>query len=96
MSPEFDILQSLAGDASPLETDSSDSDQPTDAPSEPAPPPHPAAMGNASPVRGLGGADDAAMAEGVEPAGQSAGLDEGVAPGSGGAEVTSADGFCET
>ena len=41
MSPEFDILQSLAGDASPLEIDGSDSDQPGDAPSEPAPPPHP-------------------------------------------------------
>ena len=66
MSPDFDIMQSLAGDASPLETDGSDSDQPAGAPSEPAPPPHPAAMGNASPVRGLGGADDSAIAEGVE------------------------------
>ena len=95
MSPELDILQSLAGDTSPLETDGSDSDQPADAPSEPAPPPHPAAMGNASPVRGLGGAEDSAIAEGVEPTGQSAGLDEGVAPGSGGAEVASADGFAK-
>ena len=62
---------------------------------KPAPPPHAAAMGNASPVRGLGGADDSAMAEGLEPAGQSAGLDEGVAPGSGlgGAVVAPADGL---
>ena len=95
MSPDFDILQSLAGDASPLETDGSDSDQRADAPSEPAPPPHLAAMGNASPVRELGGADDSAMAERVEPAGHSAGLDEGVAPGSGRAEVASADGFAK-
>ena len=95
MSPDLAILQSLAGDVSPLETDGSDSDQPADAPDEPAPPPHPAAMGNASPVRGLGGADDSAMAEGLEPAGQSAGLDEGVAPGSGlgGAVVAPADGL---
>ena len=93
MSPDSDILQSLAGDVSSLETDGSDSDQPADAPSEPAHPPHRAAMGNASPVRGLGGADDSAMAERVEPAGHSAGLDEGVAPGSGGAEVASADGY---
>ena len=95
MSPDFEILQSLAGDTSPLETGGSGSDQPADAPSEPAPPPHPAAMGNASPVRGLGGAEDSAMAEGVELAGHSAWLDEGVAPGSGGAEVASADGFAK-
>ena len=81
MSPDFDILQSLAGDASPLETDGSDTDRPADAPGEPAPPPHPAAMGNAIRVQGLGGADDSAMAVGVEPAGVPAGLDEGVAPG---------------
>ena len=31
MSPDFDILQSLVGDASPLETDGSDSDQPAGA-----------------------------------------------------------------
>ena len=95
MSPDLDILQSLAGDASPLETDGSDSDQPDNALSEPAPPPHPAAMGNASPVRGLGGADDSAMAEGVVPAGQSTGLDEGVAPGLGGAVVAPAEGFAK-
>ena len=93
MSPDMDILESLAGDASLLETDGSDSDQPAGTPSEPAPPPHPAAMGNASPVRGLGGADDSAMAEGVEPAGQPTGLDEGVAPGSRGAVVAPADGL---
>ena len=75
MSPDMDILESLAGDASLLETYGSDSDQLAGAPSEPAPPPHPDAMGNASPVRGLGGADDSTMAEGVEPAGQSAGQD---------------------
>ena len=69
MSPDFDILQSLEGDASPLEADGFDSDLPAEAPREPAPPPHPAAMGNANPLRGLGGADDSAMAEGVEPAG---------------------------
>ena len=95
MSPDFDILQSLVGDASPLESNGSDSDQPADAPSEPAPPPHPAAMGNASPVRGLGGADDSAMAEGVEPAGVPTGLDEGVASGSGGAVVAPADGLAK-
>ena len=95
MSPDMDILESLAGDVSLLETDGSDSDQPAGAPSEPAPPPHPAAMGNASPVRGLRGADDSAMAEGVEPAGQSAGLHAGVAPGSGGAVVVLAEGFAK-
>ena len=92
MPPDMDILESLAGDASPSGTEGSDSDLPTDSPSEPAPPPHPAAMGNASPVRGLRGAEDSAMAEGVEPPGNSAGLDEGVATGSGGAVVASADG----
>ena len=95
LSPNFDILQSLAGDASPLEADVSDSDLPAEAPSEPAPPPHPAAMGNASPVRGLGGAKDSAMVEGREPAGGSAGLIEGVAPGSGGAVVAPAHGFAK-
>ena len=35
------------------------------------------------------------MAEGVEPTGHSAGLDEEVAPGSGGAEVASAEGFAK-
>ena len=35
MSPDLDILQSLADDASLLETDGSDSDQPAGAPSEP-------------------------------------------------------------
>ena len=59
MSPDFDILQSMAGDASPLETDG------FDAPSEPAPPPHLAAMGNASPVQGLGGADDSGRGGGA-------------------------------
>ena len=46
-------------------------------------------------MRGFGGAEDSAMAEGVEPAGHSEGLDEGVASGSGGAEVASADGFAK-
>ena len=96
MSPDMDILESLAGYASLLETDGSDSDQPPGALSEPTPPPHPAAMGNASPVRGLGGADESAMAEGVEPAGQSAGLDEGVPPASGGAIGGFRRRFCET
>ena len=95
MSPNMDILESLAGDASLLETDGSDSDQPAGAPSELAPPPHPAARGNASLVRGLGGADDSAMAEGVKPAGQPAGLDEGVAPRSGGPVVAPAEGFAK-
>ena len=40
-------------------------------------------------------AEDSATAEGVEPAAHSAGLDEGAAPGSGGAEVASADGFAK-
>ena len=44
-------------------------------------------MGNASPVRGLGGAADSVMTEGVELVSGIVGLDEGVAPGSGGAEV---------
>ena len=63
LSPDDDILQSLAGDASPLETDGSDSDQPAAKPHEPAPPPHPAAMGN-TPVRRLGGAADSVIIEG--------------------------------
>ena len=50
-------------------------------------------MGNASPVRGLGEADDSVMAEGVEPANRCAGLDEGVALGSMGADVAPADGL---
>ena len=95
ISPDLDILESLAGDASPFGTDGSDSDLPADSPSEPAPSPHHAAMANASPLRGLRRAEDSAMGEEVEPAGQSAGLDEGVAPGSGGAEVASADGFAK-
>ena len=95
MSPDFDILQSLEGDASPLETDGSDSDLPEEESSEPAPPPHPVAMVNAKPVRGLGGAANSAMEEGVEPAGGPAGLDEGVAPGSEGALVAPAAGFLQ-
>ena len=95
MSFDLDILESLAGDASTSRTEGSDSDLPADSPGEPAPPPHPAAMGNASPVRGLRGAEDSAMAKGVEPTGRSTGLDEEVAPGSGGAEMTSADGFAK-
>ena len=94
-SRDYDILQRLVGDASPLESNGSDSDQPAEAPHEPAPPPHPAAMGNASPVRGLGGAADSVMTEGVELVGVSVGLDEGVAPGSAGAEVAPADGFAK-
>ena len=93
MSPDMSILESLAGDASPSGTEGSYSDLPADSPGEPAPPPHPAAMGNASPVRGVRGAEDSAIAEGVEQAGTSAGVDEGVAPGSGGAVVASADSF---
>ena len=46
MSPDMGILESLAGDASPSGAEGSDSDLPADSPSEPAPPPHPAAMGN--------------------------------------------------
>ena len=95
MSPDDDILRSLAGDASPLETDGSASDQPAEAPHEPAPPPHPAAMGNASPVQGLGEAAESVMIEGVELVGGTVGLDEGVAPGSGGAEVAPADDFAK-
>ena len=44
---------------------------------------------------GWGGADDSAMAEGVEPAGKPARLDEGVAPGSGGVVVAPTDAFCK-
>ena len=66
-----------------------------EAPHEPAPPPHLAAVGNASPVRGLGGAADSAMTEGVELVDGTAGLDGEVAPGSGGAEVAPADGFAK-
>ena len=85
------------GDASPLETDGSNSDQPGEAPHEPATPPHPAAMGNANPVRGLGVAADSVMTEGlpVELISGNVGLDEGVVPGSGGAEVAPADGFAK-
>ena len=43
----------------------------------------------------MGGAEDSAIVEEVEPTGHSAGQDEGVAPGSGGAEVDSADGFAK-
>ena len=64
MNPDMNILESLAGDASPSGTEGSDSSLPADSPREPAPPPHPVAMGNASPVRGLRGAEDSAMAEG--------------------------------
>ena len=95
MSPDFDIFQSLASDASLQATDVSDSDLPAEAPHEPAPPP-PAATGNASPVQGLGGADDSAMVEGLEPAGKPAGLDDGVSPGSAGALVAPADGFAKS
>ena len=95
MSPDFDMLQSLAGDASLLETEGSDSELPAEAPHQPAPPPDPAFMGNASPVRGLGGAADSAMAEGGELVDATAGPDEGVAPGSGGAEVVPAEGFAK-
>ena len=94
MSPDFDILQSLASDASLQATDVSDSDLPAEAPHEPAPPP-PAATGNASPVQGLGGADDSAKAEAGELVDTTAGLDEGVAPGSGEAELAPADGFAK-
>ena len=95
MSPDMGILESRAGDASPSGTEGSDLELPADSPSEQAPPSHPAAMGNASPVRGLRGAEDSAMAEGVELTGNSEGLDEGVAPGSGGAVVASADVFAK-
>ena len=54
MSPDFDILQSLAGGAALLETEGSEAGLPAEAPHELAPPPHPAAIGNASPVRGWG------------------------------------------
>ena len=46
-------------------------------------------------VRGLGGAEDSVMTEGVELSGGTAGQDEGVAPGSGGAEVAPAGGFAK-
>ena len=46
-------------------------------------------------MRGLGVAADAAMAEGVELMSVTAGLDEGVVPGSGGAEVAPEHGFAK-
>ena len=66
MYPDQDILRSLVGDASPLGAEGSDSDQPTEPSNEPAPPCHPATMGGAGPMRGLGVAAAFAAAEGVD------------------------------
>ena len=86
--PNHDLLRGLVGDASPKEIDVFDSGLPAEAPHEPAPPPYPTAMGNASPVRGLGVAADSAMTEGVELISATMGLDEGV-------EVDPAYGFAK-
>ena len=61
--------------------------------SEPAPPPHSDAMGSAGLARGMGVAADSGLPEGVGLMGADEGLDEGVAPGSGGAEAAPAGGF---
>ena len=81
------------GDASPLENDGSNSDQSAEAPHEPAPQPLPAAMGNAGPGEGWGLL--LTLRYQVELMSGNLGLDEGVAPGSGGAEVAPADGFAK-
>ena len=70
-------------------------DLPSEAPHETAPPRNPDAIGNARPVRGLAGAEDSVMAEGVDLGGGIVGLDEGAPPCPGGAEVAPADGFAK-
>ena len=85
MSHHIDILDSLECDASLLQTDGSISDKPADAPSEPTPAPRPATMVKTlAQCEGWGGSRRLCHGRGGEaPAGQSVGLDEGVAPGSG-------------
>ena len=67
--------------------------RPSEEPSEPAPPPHSDAMGSAGPARGMGVPADSGLPEGVGLMGIDKELDEGAAPGSGGAEVAPAGGF---
>lgn len=89
MDPDHDVLRRLADDASPLDTEGYDSDQPVEPSSEPSPPPHLAAVGNATPVRGLGVAPGCAVAEGVEL------MSGNVATGSRGVEVAPAGGYAK-
>ena len=71
----------------------SHSDKPSEEPSEPAPPPHSDAMGSSGPTRWMGVAADSGLPEGVGLMGADKGLDEGAAPGSGGAEAAPTGGF---
>ena len=77
----------------PGDPDGSHSDEPSEEPSEPAPPPHSDAKGSADPARGMGVAADSGLPEGVGLMGADEGLDEGVAPGSGGVEAAPAGGY---
>ena len=78
---------------SPCATEGSHSDEPAESPSEPASPPHSDDMGSAGLARGVGVAADSGLPEGVGLMGANEGLDEGVAPGSWGAEAAPAGGF---
>ena len=77
----------------PGDPEGSHLDTPAEAPSEPASPHHSDAMGSAGSARGVGVAADSGSSEGVGLMGADEGLDEGVAPGSGGAEAAPAGGF---
>ena len=57
--------------------------EPSEEPSEPAPPPDSDAMDSAGLARGMGVAADSGLPEGVGLMGTDKGLDEGAAPGSG-------------
>ena len=78
---------------SPCATEGSHSDNPAESPSEPASPPHSDAIGSTGPARGVGVAADSGLLDWVGLMGADEGLDEGVTPGSGGAEVAPAGGF---
>ena len=73
----------------------SHSEERSEEPSEPAPPPHSDAMGSAGPARGMGVAAGSGLPEGVGLMGTDKGPDEGAAPSSaaGGAEAAPAGGF---
>ena len=77
----------------PGDPEVSHSDTPGEAPSEPASPPHSDAMASVGSARGVGVVADSGLPEGVGLTGADDGLDEGVAPGSGGAEAAPAGGF---
>ena len=73
----------------PGDTEGSHSDEPSEEPSEPAPP-HSDAMGSAGLAPGVGVAADSGLPKGVGLMGANEGLDEVVAPGSGGEEAAPA------